>query len=368
MTKTIGPIDREGVICLHDASLKIWEDGIPSHNAIGGFKARDAWEAAFKAEVFDLIAATLASIGWTIGPWDGAKHYPAIAESRRTCGHKSGLQAELSVSGRCVELEMWQDVTPSENPNGGKYDFNKLGRMPYVLRLEVERTRRRVIKALCDAHSGYSVSPPRLSSPNPDPLAWFNDSWDDEYERKRGGHRFKRGADGWPSDDELKSWCRKDADGIELHQGVERYLRNHKGRLIRGRVYGGINGRWTLVYGPGAGDYTSAQANEFFTCSPSEVPAKVCPPRERRKRLERELQKAIKALDFKRAETLKNVLFPAGPLYAIYSKKDGLYFAIMYCGYRSSLADAGKYTRDELKPYLGNALETDQYKAVPIAA
>jgi len=33
-----------------------------------------------------------------------------------------------------------------------------------------------------------------------------------------------------------------------------------------------------------------------------------------------------------------------------------------------SFGDAGKYTRAELKPYLGDKLETDQYKAVLVAA
>lgn len=366
MTIPPATIPREGTIGLHDATLAVCEEGIPPPNAPGGFKARDAWEAQFKAEVFDLVAATLTSIGWTVGPWTDAKVYPAIADGRRTCSHTSGLQAELGVNGRSVELEMWQDVTPSENKNGGKYDFDKLERMPYVLRLEVERTRRHVIKALCEAHSGYSVRPPKISSPNPDPLAWFNDSWDGEYERKRGEHRFKRGADGWPNDEELKPWARKDRDGVELRHGDVRYLRNYKGYLMCGRIYGGINGRWTLVYGPGKRDYTCAQANEFFTCSAGSVPSKVYPARERRKRLEREMQKAIAAMDFDRAKVLKGILFPDGPLYAIFSKQHGVYFDIMFAGYREKLEDAGTYTRSELKPYLGDRLEDKYLKAIEV--
>lgn len=359
-----GQIDRTGVISFHDASISIWEDSIPSPSGEGGFKARDAWEREFKRQVFARVIQTLHRLGWTVAPWD-SEHYRLLAPRRRTC-RKGDLHGELSIDGRVVEFKMWQDVTPSENPNGGRHDFDKLIRMPYVLRLEVERTRRRISEYLCNVFSGYSVKQKKIDSPNPDPLAWFNDKWDDEYEKKRGTHRFKRGADGWPSEEELNSWDRKDADGLVLNHGDVRWLRNHKGHLLRGRVYGGINGRWTLVYGPGERDYTCAQAGEFFTYKPDMTPAKSPDPRQRRKRLEQELKKAVAAMDFKRAQLLKSALFPEGPLYAIWSKEKRVYFDIMYCGYRESIADAGKYTRDELRPYLGDKLETDQYKAVPI--
>lgn len=75
-------------------------------------------------------------------------------------------------------------------------------------------------------------------------------------------------------------------------------------------------------------------------------------------------------MNFKRAETLKNILFPKNePLYLILNKKERIYFAPNYCGYRSSPIDAGKYTRDELKRYFpGGVLETDELRAVLVEA
>jgi hypothetical protein len=71
-------------------------------------------------------------------------------------------------------------------------------------------------------------------------LAYFNDVGDGEYEKKRGVHRFNRGTDGWPDyETVLQSWDRKDRDGNLLCHGDVRCVRNHKGHLLRGRVYGG---------------------------------------------------------------------------------------------------------------------------------
>lgn len=310
MTKTIGQIDRTGAIRFHDASLQIWEDSIPSANSTDGFKQRDEWERTFKHQVFKRIVQKLNRLGWSVGTWDKAEQYKCISNARRSC-RKGGLEAELSVSGRCIEFNMWQNVTPSENRNGGRYDFDKEKRMPYLLRLEMERTRCQIRDYLCNVFTGYTFSQPKVRSPNPDPLAYFNDSWDGEYEKRKGLHRFERGPNGWPSDKELGSWSRTDKDGVDLNHGDLRWCRDHKGRLIRGRVYGGINGMWMMVYGPGQWDYTQQCADSFFTYRPDETPYKEAIDKgKQRKRLERELTTSVAQMNFKRAQVLKGILFP----------------------------------------------------------
>lgn len=307
MTTTIRRFDREGEIRFHDASLRVWEDSIPSANSTDGFRKRDEWEKSFKSQVFMRIIQSMRRLGWTVGRWDGSKRYACIANNFRTCS-KGGLRAELQISGRCIELQMWQDVTPSVNRHGGRYDFNKEDRMPYVLRLEMERTRCHIRDCLCNVFTRYTFSPPRVRSPNPDPLTYFNDGWDGEYEKRKGIHRFERGPDGWPSDKELCSWDRTDKDGIRLNHGDVRWCYDHKGRLIRGRVYGGINGMWMMVYGKGQHDHTQRNAGCFFTYRPGETPRKSIDPQERRARLKRELEKALALMDLKRAQVLRNIL------------------------------------------------------------
>lgn len=349
MPRTIGRIDRTGTVHFHDASISVWEEGLAPARAAGGPKGADAWERQFKRQVFYRIVQTLNRLGWTVAPWDRACQYKAIANSHRTCS-KGDLRGELDVSGRAIKFEMWQGVnTPTRPDHGGRYESDKEACMPYVLRLEMERTRRRIRDYLCNVFTGYTFSPPKIASPNPDPLTYFNDKWDGEHEKRRGTHRFDRGADGWPSDKELGSWGRKDKDGVPLNHGDVRWLRDRKGRLMRGSVYGGINGMWMFVYGPGQRDYTYENAGRFFTYRAGEMQRKVVDERVRRKRLEQELARATAAMNFERAAVLRDVLFPpgTGPLFHVRVKKDGLFWGPNCSGYTHDSVRAGKYTKAE---------------------
>lgn len=371
-----GQIERTGIVNFGDASLSVWEEGISAARNAGGYAGETAWKLAFKRDVFARIVQQLNRIGWTVTMPEidqhAVKHYGGgvareSAERKRFCT-KGDLKADLSISGRVVEFNMFQSVNcPTRADHDGRYEWDKEEVMPYVLRLEMERTRRRIRDYLCNVFTGYSFRKPTLTSPNPDPLAYFNDKWDSEYDKLRGCHRFSRGPDGWPSDKELGSSYRKDKDGEILRHGDVRWMRDSKGRLRRGRVYGGINGMWMMVYGPGRRDHAHESANTFFTYRPGETPPKVTPMDLRRKRLERLLQNAVAAMDFRRAQQLKDILFPTGQLYVIWHKERNVYFDVMYSGYRKGISDAGRYTLAELKPYLGSTLENDHLKAVLVS-
>lgn len=315
MTLTKGRIDRAGRVVFHDASLAIWEEGIAAARDAGGFNGAELWERQFKREVFARIVQTLRRIGWTcIIPPDHIKQYgKRFAENFRYCT-KGDLQADLNLSGRHIDLKMFQNVNAPERPDhGGRYQHNQERHMPYLLRLEMERTRRRIRDYLCNVFTGYEFQPPKIRSPNPSPLAYFNDSWDGEHEKKRCTHRFKRDESGWPSDAELASWSRKDKDGAILRHGDVRWLRDRKGQLLRGRVYGGINGMWMLVYGPGKHDHTHESAGRFFTYQAGETPRKLIDTSVRQKRLEKELAEAVKVMKFERAAVLRDILHPGNP-------------------------------------------------------
>jgi hypothetical protein len=204
-------------------------------------------------------------------------------------------------------FEFYQEIV-KENPNGGRYDFGKVGKMPYLIRKRFERA----IAALrADLLAHGFTERTKVTSPIPDPLAYFNGHWDGEYERKRGVHRFERDETGWPSAKELGLRNRTDRDGAELTHGALRYARDHKGYLLRGTVYGGINGRWLLIYGPGHRDYTHVSAHELFTCSPAAVPRKTHPnPEDGRRRaaekVRREMAAAVKVENFEVAARLRD--------------------------------------------------------------
>jgi hypothetical protein len=307
-------INRAGSIHFGDARLSIWEEGITDARNAGGFKGAQAWELSFKREVFSRIVQTLNRIGWKlkVSTEHQRLYGRSFAENFRECA-KGDLRGELRISGRTISLEMWQGVnTPTRPDHGGRYEPNKEACAPYLLRLEMDRTRNRIRQYLLNVLTGYEFSPEKIASPSPDPLAYFNSTWDSAYERSRGIHRFDRGADGWPSDKAIECWSRLDKDGAQLRSADVRWLYGRSGRLLRGRVYGGINGMWMFVYGPGKRDYTHEPAGYFFTYKPGLTPRKLVSAYQREQRLKQELEAAVKAMDFQRAHTLKGILFPAG--------------------------------------------------------
>jgi len=73
-------------------------------------------------------------------------------------------------------------------------------------------------------------------------------------------------------------------------------------------------------------------------------------------------------MNYRRTEVLRKMLFPEPePLSMILNVNDGVYFRPNYSGYTSDTIRAGKYTRAGLKPYLGDADEKDDLKAVSIS-
>lgn len=350
-----GQIQREGRVSFGDASVSVWEESIPSANSVDGFKARDAWELAFRRQVFARIVQTLRRIGWTVAHWEDAARYRAISNSRRSCS-KGDLRGELSVDGRHIEFKMWQDLTPSENPNGGRYDFDKEKRMPYVLRLEMERTRRRIRDYLCNVFSEYEFEPPRY------PVMGLMGLTAEEiaaHARRTNGH-YRAALDHAEISMASNAIAR---DGGTIVHGAKVWAIDRKGRVITGTAYYGLNNSWQIV--TGRYGLTFCHTGEIFTSQPDGLRVKRN-ERERRKRLESELSKAVKAMDFDRAKVLKGILWPEPePLFHIV--KAGAYFRPDYCGYTNDPVDAGKYTKAELRPY-ADQIKRGTLRAIPVTA
>lgn len=356
-----GQINRTGVVSFGDASLAVWEDGIRDAREAGGYAGESAWQLAFKRQVFARIVQTLHRIGWTVGPRDRANHNKAIAQNHRTC-RKGDLQAELSVSGRRINFEMWQGVnTPTRPDHGGRYESDKEGCMPYVLRLEMERTRRRIRDYLCNVFSGYTFDPKHRSIYRK-PLQ--HTAWEIVQQHYAKSIHFK-GVDfedykyrnyGLPGN--LKS-----ADGVELTHLQKVFFTDSKGRWLTGTALYNINNMWWVIYDTYS--YTNVACFDLHAKPPANLRAKAN-GRQRRQRLNGLLADAVKAMDFDRAKLLKGILWPEPePLFHIL--KNGAYFRPNYCGYTSNPVDAGKYTRAELRPY-ADQIERGDLQAVPVAA
>lgn len=234
------------------------------------------------------------------------KHYRSIAKYNRI-GRRGDLFVYCRTCSTGSEFEFYQEIV-TVNPNGGRYDFDKVGMMPYLIRKSFERAVT-ALKADLLAH-GFADRT-KYGSPVSDPLAYFNDRWDCDDDKQSGTHRFERDESGWPSANVIGNWGRRDRDGNEITHGAVRYARDLKGYLMRGRVYGGINGRWMLIYGPGSGDYTYLDAGELFTCSPATTCRKKHHDPSRGKqhavnRLRQKMAQAVTAEDFETAARLRD--------------------------------------------------------------
>lgn len=350
MVMTKGRIEREGRVSFGDAKIMIMEEGLRNTRELDGVRGANEWERQFKKQVFLRIVQQLNRLGWTcIVPPDYIKQYSlSFAQRSRECS-KGDLKGFLDVSGRCIEFQMWQGVNaPTRPDNGGRYEFNKEAVAPYLLRLEMQRTRNRIRDYLCNVFTGYEFRQPKMSSANPDPLAYFNQTWDGEYEIERGIHRFDRGEDGWPSDKEINCWDRTDANGQRLNHGDVRWSRDSKGRLLQGKVYGGINGMWLFVYGSGQQAFTHRHSKELFTFVQGVTPRKEN-ERLRRSRLESELASAVGAMDFERAATLRDLIFPKkAELFVVWHNGHNLYHRSGFSGYTANINEAGKFTAEEV--------------------
>jgi len=164
------------------------------------------------------------------------RNYSSLSKGHRRIFRStpSGLfECDAEVYPIGLTFECYQNVR-IENPNGGKYDFNKLEKMPFLIRMRFLHFRNAVDEYL--AKRGLEFEP-KLNI-GASPLECFNDGWKSD--------RFSRGEDGWPDASELKSWKQVTKDGVAITQGMQVYCMSYRKRWICGRIFGGINGMWLM--------------------------------------------------------------------------------------------------------------------------
>ena len=344
-------IKRQGTISFVDAGLSIMEENVD--------------ERSFKAEVFKRINQQLRRLGWsTEVPEDlTARYGRSFAERNRYC-RKGDLQADLRMSGRCIELSMWQDVANITHVNGGKYQFDKEEAMPYLLRLEMERTRRKIRTYLLNIFDGYTFndrrhrSTKRIAPGSLTAMQWIENDYRECWHYKPAlGRR----------DGEDRCGNNRSADNGTIQHGARVYTTDYKGRIITGIAMYNINSMWWVV--TGKYNLENAPSSQIYVNNPGEIRRKRN-ERLRRQRLESELSHAVKRMDFLRAHTLKQILWPAkcDQLYLLWEKKHELYHNPNFSGYTRDTISAGRFTWDELKGYRpkDGSLENECVRVIPL--
>ena len=346
-------IQRTGVVSFGDANLSVWEDGIAAARRSGGHAAAEAWAREFKRDVFARIVQQLRRIGWAVTMPEidphAVKHYGGrvareSAERMRFCT-KGDLKADLEISGRTISLKFFQSVNcPSRPDHEGRYEWDKESVMHYLLRLEMERTRSRIRDYLCGVMDGYTFEDKKHSiyrKPLERTAMECIQAHYDESIHFKGVGWDKRKAE---SD---MAYNLKSADGVMLDHGQRVWFFDRKGRINTGVAYYNINNMWWVV--TGRYDYTNEACFELYTSLPENFRAKRN-TRRRRKRLEGELSKAIKAMDFERAATIRDLIFPRGErLFVVWHEDHKAYHCANFQGYTTNITDAGKFTKTEVR-------------------
>ncbi|MCC3733691.1 hypothetical protein LLS47_12210 [Rouxiella badensis] len=349
MSKAITQIDRQGTVIFGDAEIYVREEGLA-----GTWQERDAWEAEFKRVVFKRILQQLNRMGWKCKVPDidaqdilsyGYKISAASARSKRLC-QKGNLHADLDISGRCIKFEMFQNLNAPDRPDhGGRYQSDKERHMPYVMRLEMERTRRHIRKYLCNVFSGYKFEAKRHDGRS----ARLGVDGLTALQFIQGCYETSSHFKGDPAtmSDYDREHNSQSAEGETIKHGQRVWYADYQGRICTGIAYYNINNMWWVA----SGRYGVSNISSFsiYTKIP-ENPRIKRNERQSRRRLECLLSEAVKLMDFKRAEVLKNILFkPNEPLFVLWNEEHQLYHRSGFSGYTRDTVYAGKFTQDELK-------------------
>ncbi|ELT7510384.1 hypothetical protein QPG32_004121 [Salmonella enterica] len=347
-------IKRNGKISIGDARLCIYED--PD-------RVDDAYEREFKREVFRRIIQTLNRLGWLVEiPQDKIEQYSvSFARNFRYCT-KGDLKADLSTCGRSIELEFFQNVNAPDRPDHeGRYQSDKEKHMPYLLRLEMLRTRKRIITYLTNVFDEYSLAEPHYSWKDIGPGKLTNmDVIEADY---RSSWHYHGNWEEYLKKNPYMSSGRNStsAEGHQLAPGMRVWWFDWKGRIMTGTAWYHINNMWYVTWGRyGINNIASFG---IFTQLP-ENPRMKRNQRLRRRKLEGLLGDAITRMDYLRAHEIKQMLYPDNePLYRLFHTVHQLYHLPGFNGYTKDPNYAGKFRRKEVERF-----NNDDNRIEPVGA
>lgn len=297
MALTKGRINRTGRIVLGDAELNVWEEDTPKVGA-----AWEQWERNFKHQVFKRIIQKLNRLGWKcVIPEEKLTNYSlSFARNYRYCT-KGDLKADLGLQGRHIEIKFFQSVnTPTRPDHEGRYEHNKEAIMPYLLKLEMERTRRQITNYLCNVFTGYIVQErdPEMGFLGVTALEWIQN-------HTRKCWHFKKDI-GRRSGEDIPGNNRS-ADNLTVKHGKKVWITDYNGRIRTGIAYYNINNMWWVI----TGKYERFNKSSFqiFVKQPKDLRAKLN-HKLRAMRLNQLLKQSIEDMNFEKAAILRDILYP----------------------------------------------------------
>lgn len=142
-------------------------------------------------------------------------------------------------NGFCIEF--FQNVY-FENPNGGRYDFEKYKKMPYLIKMQFLKYMGKIVAFLRILEPDISDQTKHYPKLAEDWIKcryvedWFHEQKDTDFDI----HSLDGLAAEPPSNG-------LDRDKKEIHNGEIKYFRGYDGYLYRGRVYHNCNNMWWVI-------------------------------------------------------------------------------------------------------------------------
>lgn len=260
----------------------------------------ETFESAFREYVFAPAITLLESIGWSVNVWEKASQYPALSPFFRTC-RKGDLHGELVTSGRLFRFEMWQNTAGIDRNEGDdRHASGKEDRMAYVARLDMTRTRNHLCRLLVDT-LGYTQRQQHLGRQQLGPGRMTAREWIHQHALNSGHYdpRIKR----IPGDE--REFNNRSKEGRPLTHGGPVYIRDHKGRTLKGIAYYNIGNMWWVV--TGRYEVHNLASIEISLDRPDNLRAKQNQAL-RSKRLTQEIRRAATRMELLRTERLKQIL------------------------------------------------------------
>lgn len=290
-------IRRTGTLGVHDAKIMIMEEKVNKEELkrnvmlrLVRFLKESGWEFTVPYEDYDWLHKDRAY----------TKNHPHFAESRRK-GIKDGLEMEIGVSGRCLEIEFWENIVDhtADNSNGGRYIFDKESKMPYRQLCRLRATKLKILWFFSQYHD-YELTEcsnpvfPRRETGIDFLKREYTESWHHD-----GSDIFH------PTNCKVSDYNAKSADGDAIKHGQQVWTTDYSGRWITGTAYRNLNNMWWVLCGKW--DHYNKACFEIFTAPPVDIRERM-PVQVRAEKLEKHIAAAVKKEDFLKAHKLKLAL------------------------------------------------------------
>jgi hypothetical protein len=165
------------------------------------------------------------------------KNYKCLSKDHRY-GKKGDLEFKSHRYPRGFKIEFFQNIA-YDNPNGGEYDFDKIEKMPYLIKLSMFVTLTKIkeffnTKGITGKDEvNYRLSEDRIKYK-------FVESW---HHPQTDTNFCLSDLDGTT----YESYNATDRDNMVIHDGDIKYYRDWGGHLCRGKVYHNINNMWWVI-------------------------------------------------------------------------------------------------------------------------